>query len=56
MPEVPVIAAIEVVKLLMRTILEFVRANNLSSEEMHDAWNAALLEFNQNDPDNLPDV
>lgn len=56
MGSVPVTAAIEVVKLLLSTILEFARTNNVSKEELEKVWSTTLAEFNANDPNDLPDV
>ena len=56
MADVPVVAAIEVVKLLLSVIREFVKTSNLSEEELQAAWQQAAEQFNQNDPADLPDV
>ena len=43
MADVPVVAAIEVVKLLLSVIREFVKTSNLSEEELQ-AWDAKIRE------------
>jgi hypothetical protein len=56
MPEIPMKPIIELLVMFFNAGFKLADAANLSREELEAAYRQAYAEFQQNDPDNLPDV